>query len=208
MGLLVPTGEAADPVLDPHLRAVAQVALGAAQIRGRDRHVARLVGPPLDAQLAPQGLGDELQQAVESHPRATTDVERGARRGARVRHPVQRRDRARHRIRNIGVVALARSVPVHRDRVPRAMPAVKRWIARSGRWRGPYTVKYRRQAIRIPYKCANACATSSAARLLAAYGEIGAVAGASSAKGADVVSPYTDEDDARMTVVTPARRDA
>src|SRR5947208_15792390 len=88
------------------------------------------------------------------------------------------------------------------------MPAVKRWIARSGRWRGPYTVKYRRQAIRIPYKCANACATSSAARLLAAYGEIGVTAAASSTKGAGVVAPYTDEEEATTTGAIPARRAA
>src|SRR5205807_2571808 len=47
----------------------------------------------------------------------------------------------------------------------------------------------------MPYRWANACAMSSPARLLAAYGEIGQTAAASSANGAGVASPYTDPDD-------------
>src|SRR5437762_6122272 len=88
---------------------------------------------------------------------------------------------------------------------PRAIRSVNRWMARSGRWRGPYTVKNRRQAICMPYRCAKACAISSPARLLAAYGEIGAAAGASSLNGAGVVSPYTDDDDPNTTRRMPAR---
>src|SRR2546428_762914 len=59
-------------------------------------------------------------------------------------------------------------------------------MARSGRWRGPYTVKKRRQATRTPYRWAKACAISSPARLLAAYGEIGQTARASSDQRAGV----------------------
>src|SRR5690242_21898009 len=89
---------------------------------------------------------------------------------------------------------------------PAAIRRVNRWMARSGRWRGPYTVKKRRQAICIPYRCAKAYATSSPARLLAAYGEIGATAGASSLNGAGVVSTYTDDDEPNTTRRIPARR--
>src|SRR2546430_16087472 len=60
----------------------------------------------------------------------------------------------------------------------------------------------------MPYRCAKACATSSPARLLAAYGEIGPAAGASSLNGAGVVSPYTDDDDPNTTRRIPARRAA
>src|SRR2546425_10505953 len=78
-------------------------------------------------------------------------------------------------------------------------------MARSGRWRGPYTVKKRRQATRTPYRWAKACAISSPARLLAAYGEIGQTAGASSEKGAGVASPYTEDDEPNTTRPIPAR---
>ncbi len=49
---------------------------------------------------------------------------------------------------------------------------------------------------------------SSPARLLAAYGEIGQTAAASSANGAGVASPYTDDDDPNTTLPIPARRAA
>src|SRR5205823_9144559 len=58
------------------------------------------------------------------------------------------------------------------------------------------------------YRCAKACATSSPARLLAAYGEIGSTAAASSLNGAGVVSPYTDDDEPNTTRPIPARRAA
>src|ERR687897_603434 len=51
--------------------------------------------------------------------------------------------------------------------------------------------------IRMANRWTKACATSSHARLLAAYGEIGLTAGASSRNGAGVASPYTDEEEAR-----------
>jgi len=60
----------------------------------------------------------------------------------------------------------------------------------------------------MPYRCANACAISSPARLLAAYGEMGHTAAASSAKGADVASPYTDDDEPNTIRRRPARRAA
>ena len=49
---------------------------------------------------------------------------------------------------------------------------------------------------------------SSPARLLAAYGEIGQAAGASSAKGGGVASPYTEDEDPNTIRRMPARRAA
>ena len=86
------------------------------------------------------------------------------------------------------------------------MRAVKRWTARSGRCRGPYTVKNRRQAMRVAYRCEKARHTSSPPRLLAAYGEIGWSARASYENGAGVDSPYTEEDDPNTTRVIPSWR--
>src|SRR5579859_7321699 len=88
------------------------------------------------------------------------------------------------------------------------MRSVNLWIARSGRCRGPYTVKNRRQMIFTGYRWANACAISSPARLLAAYGEIGATAGSVSANGAGVALPYTDDEDPKTMRFSPMRRAA
>src|SRR6266496_5717600 len=98
MRLLVPAGETADPVLNANAGAIAQVATGAAQVSGGERHVAGLVGPTLDPRLAAQHLGDELQQPVEAHPGTAADVERRARPCGRPPQPVERRDRKSTRL--------------------------------------------------------------------------------------------------------------
>src|SRR2546427_325671 len=119
MDLLVPPDEVRDALLDADLGPVVELALGPPQVGGRQPHVPRLVGVPLDPHASPQGPSDQLDQPVQPHARAR----------------------------------------------------------------------------------------SSRARLLAAYGEIGQPAAASSANGAGVASPSTD-DDPNTTLPIPARRAA
>ncbi len=89
------------------------------------------------------------------------------------------------------------------------MSRVNLWMARSGRWRGPYTVKRRSVAMRIfRLSVAAASHASSAARLLAAYGLTGLTAGSSSRNGTRAALPYTDELDATTSRSTPAARAA
>src|SRR2546421_4324041 len=118
MSLLEPADEASNPLLDAHLRAVAQLAPGTTQVGGGEPHVTGLVGTPLDAGFASQRLADEAQQTIEPYPFSAADVERRARPRRRPRRPIQCRDGPRDRVRNIGVVALARPVPVHRHDLP------------------------------------------------------------------------------------------
>src|SRR5881397_3356784 len=118
MNRLVPTDELPNAFLDPDRGPVPELALGAAQVRRGEADVARLVVTALDAHLAPQRLSDHLDQSVEPHPRPAADVDRlGDPRGPRPRGPVRGREDAIHAIRNIGIVALARPVPVHPDRL-------------------------------------------------------------------------------------------
>src|SRR2546422_4039018 len=76
MYLLVPAHEVLDALLDTDLRPVAQLALGAAQVGRRQPHVARLIGMSLDPHLPPQSSPDQLDQAVQPHPRPAADVDR------------------------------------------------------------------------------------------------------------------------------------
>src|SRR6478735_6059358 len=78
------------------------------------------------------------------------------------------------------------------------------WIARSGRWRGPYTVKNRRHATGSLYRCQNVWQSSSPARLVAAYGLIGFDTSSVSANGTFGLFPYTLELDANANLRTPA----
>src|SRR6184192_1226281 len=76
MYLLVPAHEVLDSLLDADLGPVAELALGAAQIGRRQPHVARLIGMALDPHLLSQRVPDQLDQAVQPHPRTAADVDR------------------------------------------------------------------------------------------------------------------------------------
>src|SRR5438067_7748527 len=115
---LVPTDELPNAFLDADRRAVRQLALSAPQVRRSQPHVTRLVAVALDPDLAPQGPPDQLDQSVEAHPRPAADVDRlGQPRRPAPAGPFHGGEDAVHAIRNIGIVALARPVPVHPDRL-------------------------------------------------------------------------------------------
>src|SRR5438093_7606881 len=114
MHRLVPTDELSNAFLDPDGGPVPELTLGAAQVRRGESNVARLVVTALDPHLAPQRLSDQLDQAVEPHALPAADVDRlGQPRGPRSGSPLHGGEDAIHAIRNIGIVALARPVPVH-----------------------------------------------------------------------------------------------
>src|SRR2546422_3772438 len=111
MGRLVPADELPDAFLDADGGPVAELALGPAQIGGREMHVAGLVGRGLHDGLPTERAANQGEQPVESHPVAPTDVERLAP-PCPALGPIQRRHGAVHRVTNIGIVALARPVAV------------------------------------------------------------------------------------------------
>src|SRR2546426_8056978 len=76
MGRLVPADELPDAFLDADGGPVAELALGPAQIGGREMHVAGLVGRGLHDGLPTERAANQGEQPVESHPVAPTDVER------------------------------------------------------------------------------------------------------------------------------------
>src|SRR5438046_334758 len=83
MDLLVPSYEVRDPLLDADLGPVVELAFRASQVGGRQPHVPRLVGVPLDAHASPHGPADQLDQPVQPHARAAADVSGSARPPAR-----------------------------------------------------------------------------------------------------------------------------
>src|ERR1700704_1575342 len=118
MGRLVPANELPNAFLDSDGGAVPELALSAAQVRRREPYVARLVAVTLDPYVAPQRPSDQLDQPVEPHARPATDIDRlGEPRGPRPASPLHGGQDAVHAIRNIGIVTLARPVPVHPDRL-------------------------------------------------------------------------------------------
>src|SRR5437879_9100872 len=76
MDLLVPAYEVADPLFDADPGPIIERPFGAPQIGRREAHVPRLVGVPLDSHGAPERPSDELDQAIQPHPRATANVDR------------------------------------------------------------------------------------------------------------------------------------
>src|SRR2546430_11488299 len=76
MDLLVPAYEVADPLFDADPGPIIELPFGAPQIGRREAHVPRLVGVPLDSHGAPERPPDELDQAIQPHPRATANVDR------------------------------------------------------------------------------------------------------------------------------------
>src|SRR5438094_8118973 len=75
MGRLVPADELLNAFLDAHGGPIAQLAFGAAQVGGRQPHVARLVAVALNADLAPRGPSDQVDQPVEPHALPAADVD-------------------------------------------------------------------------------------------------------------------------------------
>src|SRR5260370_41474037 len=71
----------------------------------------------LNHRRATHGLANQADQPVEPHARAAADVEGNARAHGRAVGPRYRTQDARHGVRNIGIVALTRTVPVHADRL-------------------------------------------------------------------------------------------
>src|SRR5438046_10748032 len=118
MRRLVPTDELPNAFLDADRGAVPELALGTTQVRGREPAGSRLVAVALDPHLTPQRSPDQLDQVVEPHARPAADVDRlGQPRRPRPGSPFHGGEDAVHAIRNIGIVALARPVPVHPDRL-------------------------------------------------------------------------------------------
>src|SRR5882762_2857372 len=119
MNGLVPANELPNAFLDPDRGPVPELALGAAQVRRGESYVARLVAVALDPHLAPQRPSDQLDQSVEPHTRPAADIDRLGEPPPRPRPagPFHGGQDAVHAIRNIGIVALARPVPVHPDRL-------------------------------------------------------------------------------------------
>ncbi len=77
------------------------------------------------------------------------------------------------------------------------------WL--SGRWRGPYTLKYRIETVSSRNSSQNTRQYCSPATFETAYGERG-TSGAVSGVGRISAPPYTDDDDAATTRRTPASR--
>src|SRR3954462_14536859 len=75
-------------------------------------------------------------------------------------------------------------------------------MARSGRWRAPYTVKNRRHTQRMPYKCEYVWHSSSPEAFVAAYGEIGFRIESSSLNGTFAFAPYTEEEEPNTNWLT------
>src|SRR2546421_4553513 len=73
MALLVPPDEVRDAPLDADLGPVVELALGPPQVGGRQPHVPRLVGVPLDPHASPQGPSDQLDQPVQPHARRSEE---------------------------------------------------------------------------------------------------------------------------------------
>ena len=88
------------------------------EIGVRQPHVPRLIGVALDRRLLPQCPGDERDQAVQPHARPAAQIHRLDGAGRRPRRPVQGGQNAVQGVGNIGVVALARPIPMHPDRPP------------------------------------------------------------------------------------------
>src|SRR3989442_15697585 len=124
MNLLVPVNELADTFLDPDARLEAQHASGMHQIGIRQSHVARLIGVTLDARFLTQSLGDERDQAVETHAFAAAQIDRLDRAGRRASGPFERGENAVQAVGNIGVVALTRPIPMHPHRTSAGMGRV------------------------------------------------------------------------------------
>src|SRR2546430_9745318 len=118
MRRLVPTDELPNAFLESDRGAVPELALGTTQIRSREPHISRLVAVALDPHLTPQRPPDQLDQLVEPHARPAADVDRlGQPPPPRPRGPFHGGEDGVHAIRNIGIVALARPVPVHPGRL-------------------------------------------------------------------------------------------
>src|SRR2546427_4680049 len=124
MDLLVPAYEVADPLFDADPGPIIELPFGAPQIGRREAHVPRLVGVPLDSHGAPERPPDELDQAIQPHPRATANVDRDgaptpptppAPRAPGAGGPLHPRPDPVPAVRNIGIVPLARPVAVHPD---------------------------------------------------------------------------------------------
>src|SRR5208337_1123488 len=75
-------------------------------------------------------------------------------------------------------------------------------IARSGRCRGPKTVKMRRQMTGSWYKCEYVKARASPAAFVAAYTESGLLVGSSSENGTRLNWPYTELEEAKTNRCT------
>ena len=82
---------------------------------------------------------------------------------------------------------------------PAAIRRANLWIARSGRWRGPKTVKKRRQVTSSEYRWCAVNSSSSPLRFVDAYGETGFRHGSDSLNGGSLSRPYTDDDDANTS---------
>src|SRR5947199_3791603 len=117
MDLLVQAYELADPRCDADPGPIIDLPFGAPQIGRREAHVPRLVGVPLDSHGAPERPSDELDQAIQPHPRATANVDRD---GAptpptppppRAGGPLPRPQDPAPAVRNIGIVPLAPPPP-------------------------------------------------------------------------------------------------
>src|SRR5256884_8934611 len=122
MRRLVPTDELPDAFLESDRGAVPELARGTPEVGGGEPHVSRLVAVALDPHLTPQRSPDQLDQLVEPHARPAADVDRlGQPRRPRPGGPFHGGEDAVHTIRNIGIVARARPVPVPPGRLaPRA----------------------------------------------------------------------------------------
>src|SRR5882672_6300578 len=118
MDLLIPVNELADAVLDTDSRLEPEHASGMNQIGIRQPDITRLIGMALDARLLTQRLGDEGDQAVESHAFTAAQIDRLDRAGSCTGGPVERGEDAVQAVGNIGIVALTRSIPVHPHRAP------------------------------------------------------------------------------------------
>src|SRR5712692_18311 len=121
MNLPVPGDEPPDPFLDPYLGTIAELALGAGEIRRGQRHVPGLIGPALDDRLPSDSRADQRDQPFEPYLPAPAHVENAPRLAAvfaGARGPLQRRPDSVHGIGNIRVIALGRAVAPHHDRLP------------------------------------------------------------------------------------------
>src|SRR5438045_9289828 len=76
-------------------------------------------------------------------------------------------------------------------------------MARSGRWRGPYTVKKRNAMNRMPYRWLYTCPSSSPDTFVLAYGLIGWSTWSLSRHGVFGFTPYTLLDEANTTCGVP-----
>src|SRR3989454_5317238 len=118
MNRLVPADELPNAFFDPDRGPVPELVLGAAQVRRREPYVSRLVVVSLDPHLTAQSPPDQRDQSVEPYARPAADVDRlGEPCRPRLGGPFHGGEDAVHAIRNIGIVALARPIPVHPDRL-------------------------------------------------------------------------------------------